>query len=408
MTDADLRADFCVVGAGPAGLTLALLLLRSGASVAVLERSRSLDREYRGEILQPGGSALLDALGVLQGARARGAHEHTGFEFADCGRVLLDADYRWLPGPYNHLLSLPQPHLLEELLKQCSEFDSFTYLPGCRVGELLRDDHGAVCGVVAGGGSRVVRAHCVVGADGRYSKVRALAGLEARRQEAFEHDVLWFKLPATGQHPPRVRISRAGGNPVLVYRSFPDSVQVGWTLPHGGYRDVAERGIAYARGEIARAVPEYADLVAAHLTALSDMSLLDVFTQEAVDWATDGLVLIGDAAHTHGPIGAQGINLAIQDAVVLHPVLMSALRTGDAGAESLNRFVRKRRPAVHQVMRFQVLQSKAMLSQHPVAARVRPRIAGLVSRTPLYRRILRHVAYGDPGIAVADELFVQR
>ncbi|MFD7107030.1 FAD-dependent monooxygenase [Streptomyces celluloflavus] len=408
MTDAELRADFCIVGGGPAGLTLALLLLRSGASVTVLERSRSLDREYRGEILQPGGSALLDALGVLEGARERGGHEHTGFEFADRGRVLLDADYRRLPGPYNHLLSLPQRHLLEELLKKCGEFDSFTYLPGCRVGELLRDDRQTVCGVVAGGGARVVRAHCVVGADGRYSKVRALAGLAARRQEAFERDVLWFKLPAAGAERPRVRISRAGGNPVLVYRSFPDSVQVGWTLPHGGYRAVTDRGIGHARDEITRAVPEYADLVAEHLTSLSDMSLLDVFTQEAVDWATDGLVLIGDAAHTHGPIGAQGINLAVQDAVVLHPVLMTSLRTGDAGAEVLNRFVRARRPAVRKVMRFQALQSKAMLSQHPVAARVRPRIAGLVSRTPMYRSILRHVAYGDPGVALADELFVHR
>ncbi|KOG85634.1 hypothetical protein ADK38_35580, partial [Streptomyces varsoviensis] len=59
------RADVCVVGAGPAGLTLALLMVRSGARVTVLERSPSLDRAYRGEILQPGGQRLLDSLGVL-------------------------------------------------------------------------------------------------------------------------------------------------------------------------------------------------------------------------------------------------------------------------------------------------------------------------------------------------------
>ncbi|WP_336053804.1 FAD-dependent monooxygenase [Streptomyces sp. CA2R101] len=407
MTDSDLHADFCVVGAGPAGLTLALLLLRSGASVAVLERSRSLDREYRGEILQPGGAALLDALGVLEGARMRGSHEHTGFRFVDRGRVLLNADYGRLPGPYNHLLSLPQRHVLEELLKSCGEFDSFTYLPGCKAGDLLRDFAGRVHGVVADRGTRVVRAHCVVGADGRYSKIRSLAGIDTAREEAFEHDVLWFKLPAVDDGPAQVRISRAGGNPVLVYRSFPDSVQVGWTLPHGGYRDVADRGIEHVRDRIAQAVPEYAELVASRLSALSDLTLLDVFTQEARTWAADGLVLIGDAAHTHSPIGAQGINLAVQDAVTLHPVLMASLREGDAGAPVLDRFVRARRPAVRKVMRVQTLQSKAMLSQNPVAARIRPRMASLVSRTPLYGRILRHVAYGDPDIHVADDLFVR-
>ena len=52
----------------------------------------------------------------------------------------------------------------------------------------------------------------------------------------------------------------------------------------------------------------------------------------------DGLVLIGDAAHTHSPIGAQGINLAIQDAVLLHPHLVRSLRTGDFTAEAMAAF----------------------------------------------------------------------
>ncbi|MFJ2473583.1 FAD-dependent monooxygenase [Streptomyces sp. NPDC087659] len=409
-TEADgARVDFCIVGGGPAGLTLALLLLRSGASVAVLERSRSLEREYRGEILQPGGAALLDRIGVLAGARKRGAHEHPGFRLTDRGRVLLDADYGRLPGPYNHLLSLPQRHLLEELLDRCREFTAFRYLPGHRASELLRDADGVVRGVVATGAGRVeVRAHCVVGADGRYSKIRRLANIEVDRAESFDHDVLWFKLPADDDADHRVRIFRAGGNPVLVHRSFPDTLQVGWTLPHGGYRAVAERGIEHVKAEIAKALPPYADRIAAHLGRLSDLTLLDVFTQEARSWTADGLVLIGDAAHTHSPIGAQGINLAIQDAVVLHPVLMASLSGGDASAQTLEEFTRRRRPAVRKVMRFQALQSKAMLSQNPVAARVRPRLAGVVSRTPLFRTILRHVAYGDPDIAVAEDHFVRR
>lgn len=412
MTEAGTRSvhtDICVVGGGPAGLTLALLLLRSGVRVTVVERSRSLDREYRGEILQPGGAALLDRIGVLEGARGRGAHEHTGFRFADRGRALLVADYGRLPGPYNRLLSLPQRHLLEQLLEQCGQFDAFRYLPGRRASDLLRDDRGAVRGVTATGDERVeVLAHCVVGADGRYSKIRRLAGIDVDRAEAFAHDVLWFKLPADDDTDPQVRIIRGGGNPVLVYRSYPDTLQIGWTLPHGGYRAVAAQGIDHVTREITKALPMYADRIAERLGGVADLTLLDVFTQEARDWTADGLVLIGDAAHTHSPIGAQGINLAVQDAVALHPVLMTALEHQTFGTDVLERFTRRRRPAVRRVMRFQALQSKAMLSQNPVAARVRPRIAGVVSRTPLFRTILRHVAYGDRDIAVAEEHFVRR
>lgn len=96
-TDEEHRSDVCVVGAGPAGLTLALLLLKSGVRVSVVERSRSHQREFRGEILQPGAMTVLDRLGVLAGARERGCHEHDRFRLVEQDRVLLDIDYRALP-----------------------------------------------------------------------------------------------------------------------------------------------------------------------------------------------------------------------------------------------------------------------------------------------------------------------
>lgn len=89
----DITTDICVVGAGPAGLTLALLMLRSGARVTVLDRTRSFEREYRGEILQPGAMTLLDRLGVLDGARARGGYELGRFQLVENERLLMDIDY---------------------------------------------------------------------------------------------------------------------------------------------------------------------------------------------------------------------------------------------------------------------------------------------------------------------------
>jgi monooxygenase len=405
---ANIDTDVCVVGGGPAGLTLALLLARSGVRVAVVERTASLERPYRGEILQPGGQALLAELGVLAGARDRGCHEHSHFRFVDRGRVLLDIDYRSLPAPFNCLLSVPQRHLLAELQAACDRY-GVTVLAGHKVSDLVRDD-ARIAGVLATGpdGVRRIRARYVVGADGRYSKTRRLAGIENDRLDVFDHDVLWFRIPdREGPAVPEVRIHRGGGNPVLVYRSFPDQLQIGWTLPHHGYRALAARGIDHVRAELTRAIPQYGDLIDKHVTALSDLTLLDVFAATARSWTADGLVLIGDAAHTHSPIGAQGINLAVQDAVALHPVLLDALRSGDADAAALDRFAAARRPDIHRVMRTQVIQSRAMLTANRVLDAVRPRVARLLSHTPVYRKVLRHIAYGNPAIQPRTDLFVR-
>ncbi|WP_248958979.1 FAD-dependent monooxygenase [Sphaerisporangium perillae] len=402
----DIQTDFCVVGGGPAGLTLALTLLRSGTRVTLIERSSSFDREYRGEILQPGGMAVLDALGVLAGARERGCHEHDGFQLVDRGRVLLDGDYRRLPGPYNCLLSIPQRHLLQELLDRCLAFEEFTYLGGSRVTGLL-EEAGAVRGALCEGrGERhAVLAHCVVGADGRYSKVRRLAGIGYTRLDVFDQDVLWFKLPAGDRAPRVVRVFLAGGNPVLTYASVPDGVQVGWTLPHKGYGSIAAEGVDHVKEQICAAIPEYTGLVRSHIGALSDLTLLDVFAGSAERWVRDGLVLIGDSAHTHSPIGAQGINLAVQDAVALHPILLASLRNRDASAAFLGAFTAGRRPPIDSMTRIQRAQSRVMLSTGGFVSVVRPVLAGLVSRSPVYRLMLRKIAYGDPAIRISSELF---
>lgn len=404
----DRTTDFGIVGAGPAGLALALALVRSGARVTVIEKSRSFERDFRGEILQPGGLAVLDQLGVLAGARRRGDHRHDRFQLRQRDRALLDIDYGRLPEPYNYLLSIPQQHVLAELLAQCRAYEGFEYVEGTRVTGLIEKD-GAVVGLQADGnlGAITVRAHCVIGADGRFSKVRRLANIDTVRIDLFDFDVLWFKLPGgpPSSATPQVQIFRDSGNPTIVYRSWPDRVQVGWTLPHRGYQEVARRGIEAVKAEIARAIPPYAEQVHAGIRTLGDLSLLDVFAGGAQTWVKDGLVLIGDAAHTHSPLGAQGINLALQDAALLHPVLIAALRTGDASADLLRQYQDPRRADIDRVMRMQVMQAKGMISQGGLADRIRPRIATLIGRTPIGARITRQIAFGPRDVHVQQQLF---
>ncbi|MEV5374535.1 FAD-dependent monooxygenase [Streptomyces nondiastaticus] len=401
-------ADVCVVGAGPAGLALSLMLLRSGARVALFERSSAFHREFRGEILQPGGMAVLDALGVLAAARGRGARAHRGFQLVDGARTLLDIDYGRLGAPYDHLLAVGQQHVLEELLDACRRHPSFAYFEGHRVTGLLSEGDRVVgaAGEQGRGERRTVRASVVVGADGRYSRTRRLAGIDPGRMDVFDQDVVWFRVHAPGAAPDRVRVYRAAGQAFLVYGAHPDLVQIGWTVPHGSWPRVAARGINAVKRELAEALPPYAEAIAGQLTALSDLTLLDVFAGRAESWTRDGLVLIGDAAHTHSPLGAQGINLALQDAAVLHPVLLDALGAREPSAQVLERYTQQRSADVDAVFRFQKVQSKAMLARpNPVADTVRPVLARLVSRTPLGAVLTRRIAHGRTPVGVRTDLF---
>ncbi|MFI1913910.1 FAD-dependent monooxygenase [Nocardia sp. NPDC020380] len=401
-----IDAEFCIVGAGPAGLTLALLLLRSGASVALVERSRSFVREFRGEILQPGGLAVLDEIGVLDRVIGTGAHRLSGFRMTAEGRTMMEVDYRRVPGPYKYLLSIPQQQLLQELLTQCRRYEEFAYIDGSHPDE-LRTDTGRITGIQVGGaaGSLEVRTPCVIGADGRHSKIRRLAAIEYDRSDISGHDLLWFRIPATEAEPDTVRIINSAGSAVVIHRSYPNMVQIGWAMPRGQYREFAVQGPAEIRRRVARALPGYADAIDAEITDLGRMTLLDVFAGRARQWVADGIVLVGDAAHTHGPLGAQGINLALQDAAVLHPILLEARRRNDFGAGTLSAFPARRTPEVDRIMRFQGVQSRTMFSQGRLAATVRAGVLGLIRRTPVFPRISHRIAYGDPDIHVRTDLF---
>ncbi|WP_367045424.1 FAD-dependent oxidoreductase [Streptomyces sp. Je 1-332] len=332
----ELTAQVCVVGGGPAGLTLAVELAKRSVSVVVLEKSATFDRSFRGESISPDSVWLFDRLGLLD--RLDGAYvPMRRMEIIDGGREVLRADFADFPYPQPFPVELPQPALLSALAAMGEELPGFTLLRASTAAGLLRDKGGPVTGVRATtpDGEVTVRAKLTVAADGRFSKVRALSGLPFTKVP-LERDVVWLKLPMPDEWDDstyRIRID--GDQHGLFIPTRPDSVRVGFNIPKGGFKELRAQGLPALHERIGRLAPELAHTVGRSVLSWSDASMLDIFTTVASRWSMPGLTLIGDAAHTLTPILGQGVNHAVIDAVTLAPLLSRTFAEGGGVVELL-------------------------------------------------------------------------
>lgn len=402
-----IETEVCVVGGGPGGRALALALVRSGRRVVLLEKRAAGaggERAFRGESVSPDGVRLLDGLGVLD--RVRDAlHRVDRLEITDAGHRVLGVRFASFPYAYRHPVELAQPVLLSALAALTRERARLrgtchVLEPASAVG--LLPESGAVRGVRAEtpDGPVEVRAALTVGADGRYSAVRKLAGLaEQARRTPLERDVVWLKLPfpaAWDRRTYRVRIRE--GRHGLFLPSTDGTVRVGLNIPKGGLRQLRAEGLAALHERLAELAPEARQEARDALRDWSDTALLDIFTTEVPRWHAPGVVLVGDAAHTLSPILGQGINHALADAVALAPLVVRALesaeRRGQAArgrelAAALAEFQRRREGDVSRSRALQLRQERMFGLAAPAAALLRRGVYRAVNTSPaLQRRVL--------------------
>ncbi len=369
------ETDVLIVGGGPAGALLGCLLARRGISVLVAEKQTRLDRDFRGETLAAPSVVTLRKLGFGPALERHGYLETTAVSMRMEGREVFTVDYgRFAIGTLP--IDIPQPALIGIFVEAADELPGFTYAYGTQCTGLL-EEGGAVRGAVLKrkDGERVeVRARLVVGADGRFSKVRKEAGLAARLQP-MERDFLSFKLPKPPGWGDSAELVVDHDKHLVVLPTYPDLLRIGHNLPKRGLGELRKEGFDAFRDGIAAIDPRLAPLLAEHLRSWDDTGFLEIFTAEVDQWARDGLILIGDASHTCTPILGQGVNLAIQDTVCVAPVIAGALAAapGDEAVPAgvFDAFVAARRKHKTQVTRFQRMQEKALAQSAPLKVALR-------------------------------------
>ena len=324
------RPRVVVVGAGPAGASLALLLARGGVEVTLVEANTSLERQFRGEALMPSGLEALAAMELLELIPGLPHRPLVGWRFVVNGHELFTATEPLGGDPSRPCTLVSQPALLEALLKRGSTYPSFAIERGQPVVDLLWQQE-RVAGVQLRDGSQLP-ADLVVGCDGRGSLVRQKAGL-ALQSSPSPIDLLWFQLASPAASPLAGSFTTLVG-PQGVFSAFESAsggVQLGWVMGKSQATPELSRE-GWIERMAALSPPQLAAWLRQWRGGLGAPSRLTVQVGLAERWCQPGLLLLGDAAHPMGPVRAQGINMALRDAWVAAIRLLPLLSSGCSGA----------------------------------------------------------------------------
>jgi 2-polyprenyl-6-methoxyphenol hydroxylase-like FAD-dependent oxidoreductase len=317
--------DLVIAGGGPAGMMAGLLFARAGVRTLVLEKHGDFLRDFRGDTVHPSTLELMDELGFLDEFLKRPHDEidHLTARVAD-QRIRI-ADLTHLPVKCRFVALMPQWDFLDFLAEKARAYPAFTLAMNAEAIGLIAEG-GRIGGVTLADGGGARARMLTIAADGRSSVLRAAAGLPLTDLGA-PIDVLWFRLPK-GSSDYNETGGTFGAGTFIVQINRGDYWQCAYVVPKGAADAVKARGIAAFRDDIARAVPDLAD-VTGTLESWNQVKLLSVSLDRLEQWSRPGLLAIGDAAHAMSPVGGVGINLAIQDAVAATNILAAPMARGE-------------------------------------------------------------------------------
>ena len=354
-----------IVGAGPAGASLAFLLASRGVQVSLIERRRDFAREFRGEILLPSGVKALRSMGIHQVLDETPTYVPQDFAlYLNTRKVFqLDIETAWFEGAPP--IAISQPAFLESIIGLANETGCLDFLRGISVKSLFHNGE-RVAGLVYEdeSGEHKLDADLVIGCDGRYSMIRRFLKIQATTIST-PMDIVWCKIPCPAEFK-GARAYLGRGHLLIAYKTWDGNLQLGWVILKGRFKALKDQGVGHWLQEMQRHIStDLADHLSTNISNLEKPFLLVSDSDRVDQWSRSGGLVIGDAAHTMSPVGGQGINIALRDSIVtanhLVPLLLGNISHLKLDA-ALCAIEKERLPELIPVQQFQALPPKVVLN----------------------------------------------
>nr|WP_067829209.1 rifampin monooxygenase [Actinomadura kijaniata] len=373
---APLTFDVIIAGCGPTGAMLAAELRLHDVRVLVLDKETEPKSFIRVVGLHMRSLELLAMRGLLDRVLEHGRRRPAAGFFAAIDKPAP----KGLDSAHAYLLGIPQP-IIERLLEEHAVGLGAQVRRGCAVADFEQDDEGVT--VELADGERL-RARYLVGCDGSRSTVRKLLGVGFPGEPSRNDTLMGEMEVGVPQEEIAAKLTEAGGTyQRLSLRPFGRSYSV--IVPAAGVSDRTEPPTLDDFKQQLRAITgtDFGVHSPRWLSRFGDATRL------AERYRVGRVLLAGDAAHIHPPIGGQGLNLGVQDAFNLGWKLAAQIR-GWAPRTLLDTYHAERHPVAEDVLDNTRAQME-LLSTEPGLRAVRRLLTELMDFNEVNRHLIEKI-----------------
>ena len=395
------KYDVIIVGGGMVGSTLACALADTNLKIAVIEKKipdeiqQNDEYDLRVSAISHSSQNVFKHLGVWQGIEKRRSCAYEKMHVWDAqanskngGEVTFDAADNGVK-ELGHIIENRVIQLA--LLERIKALESIELISGLSVNTINYQAENSQ--LVLDDGS-VLECRLLVGADGANSKVREAAGIDIEMAEYDQKAIVcvatsekhhqftaWQRFLSTG---PLAFLPLSSGQCSIVWSA--DSKD-------------ADRLMKLDEEAFSKELFSAFDGKLGCIEKVSERAAFPLIRRHAKEYIKEGLVLVGDAAHTVHPLAGQGVNLGLMDAASLAEVIKQAMhyRRSFSSTQTLRKYERWRR-GENQLMMFSMSGFKNLFgNENDLISKVRNFGLNLVQKSTVAKSFLMNRAMGFEG-----------